>query len=70
MSKELTFFLINKAKRHFKGWIQKEGGAPKEEYIKEYKFDLIMPTGIKHIPNIEVRASQKISKIALICPAS
>ena len=30
----------------------------KEEYIKEYQFDLIMQTGIKHKLNIEVRASQ------------
>ena len=29
--------------------------SAKEEYIKE--FDLIMETGIKHKPNIEVRAS-------------
>ena len=29
--------------------------SAKEEYIKE--FDLIMETGIKHKPNIEVRGS-------------
>ena len=29
----------------------------KEEYIKELQFDLIMQTGIKHKPNIEVQDS-------------
>ena len=29
----------------------------KEEYIKREQFDLIMLTGIKHKPNIKVRAS-------------
>ena len=31
---------------------------PKEEYIKELQFDLIMLTGMKRKPKIEVKASQ------------
>ena len=34
-------------------------GVCKEEYIKEYQFDLIRQTGINHKPNLEVGASQK-----------
>ena len=42
-----------------KGGPQMRRNCPEEEYIEEYQFQLIRQTGIKHKPNIEVRASQK-----------